>query len=106
MLVRITGPSVEPVTLDDIKTRFDIDYDNHDEFLTNSIRAARLWVENRTGRALVEQTWEYRMADFEAEMGIPMRPVMSVTSVKYVDEDSDEQTVDGADYFFVDGGAE
>lgn len=104
MLVRITGPSVEPVTLDDIKTRFDIDYDDHDEFLAASIAAARRWVENRTGRALVEQVWEYRLDDFDAAIAIPMRPVSGVTTVKYIDDDGDEQTVAGADYIFVDGG--
>jgi uncharacterized phiE125 gp8 family phage protein len=104
MLIRITGPSVEPVTRDEVKTRFDIDYDDHDDFLDSAIAAARRWIENRTGRVLIEQTWEYRLEDFEAELAIPMLPIMSITSVKYIDEDGDEQTVDGADYFFVDGG--
>lgn len=104
MLIQIEAPDSEPVTLDEIKTREGIDYDNHDAFIRNSISAARRWVEGRTGRVLVEQTWEYRLADFVSALAIPMRPIIGVTSITYIDEDGDEQTVADADYFFVDGG--
>lgn len=104
MLVMVTAPSAEPVTLAEIKTRLGVDYDDHDAFLTAAIKAARMWVEKRCGRALISQTWEYRTEEFEDRMELPLRPVIELTSVKYVDEDGDEQTLDAEDYIFIDAG--
>lgn len=104
MLILITKPSVEPVTLAEIKTRFDIDYDDHNSFLTNAIAAARSWVERRTGRALVQQTWELRQDCFEAQIELPKRPTRSIESVSYIDDDGDTVTLDAEDYIFIDGG--
>lgn len=104
MLILVTAPSVEPVTLAEVKTRFGIDYNDHDTFLTDAIAAARSWVERRTGRALVQQTWELRQDEFEAQIELPKRPTRSVSSVSYVDSEGDTHALDAEDYIFIDGG--
>lgn len=103
MLTRISGPSVEPVTLDEIKTILEIDYDEHDASIEAMISAAREKLERRCGRSFVDQTWEYRTDAFESRLEMPLRPVLEIVSVKYIDEDGDEQEVDGSEYISVIG---
>jgi uncharacterized phiE125 gp8 family phage protein len=69
-----------------------------DPLLAMLITAARRIAERDTGRALITQTWELVLDAFCREIEIDMLPVPSITSVKYVDEDGDLQTMDSADY--------
>lgn len=104
MLVPIEPPDTDPVTLAEIKTRFDIDYDDHDTFLRSAIKAATAWVENRTARALIEQTWELRIEEFEDRIEIPKRPTLDIVSITYIDASGDEREIEEEDYLFIDGG--
>jgi uncharacterized phiE125 gp8 family phage protein len=46
----------------------------------------------------VQQTWRQDYDDFRSCLRLPLFPVLSITSVKYVDTDGVEQTVDSANY--------
>jgi len=65
------------------------------------IKAAREFCENFQNRAFVNQTWELWLDGFpsEAEIEIPLPPLVSVTSVKYYDTGNTEATFDSANYF-------
>ncbi len=58
-LERVTGPEIEPVTLAEMKRhlRCYSDLTTEDDDITALIVAAREWVEDYTGRALIDQAW-------------------------------------------------
>lgn len=58
-LERVTGPEIEPITLAEMKRslRMFASVTTEDADVTNLIVAAREWVEDYTGRALVDQSW-------------------------------------------------
>lgn len=95
----ITAPTEEPVTLTQAKLQCRVDGSDEDALLTLIISAARRSAEIRTGRALVTQTWELALDAFPASaIELPMPPVQSITSIKYLDAAGVEQTLSGASY--------
>jgi uncharacterized phiE125 gp8 family phage protein len=66
------------------------------------IKAARIQAENYTLHALVTQTLELVLDAFPTGgIELPMPPLQSVTSIKYIDDDGVEQTL-GASLYSVD----
>jgi uncharacterized phiE125 gp8 family phage protein len=97
----ITGPATEPVTLANVREQLGINNvseTSSDAVITRRIIEARQWVEGFIRRALISQTLEIRMDCFEECIKLPHPPVISVTSVKYIDTDGTEQTVSSSDY--------
>jgi len=83
---RTSSPPAEPVTLDEIKDHLRMqDINNFDSQLLGLITASREWIEDCTGRALVQQTWKYYLQDWPSgdEFELPYSPLQSVTSIKY-----------------------
>jgi uncharacterized phiE125 gp8 family phage protein len=96
----ITPVAYEPVSLGEIKLSLRIDDDDSDTVLaTYYIPAARDWVERRVQTKFATQTWEMTLDEFpDGNIAIPFGPVMSITSIKYDDEDLVEQTLDASEY--------
>lgn len=95
----ITAPSVEPVTLAEAKTHLRVDDIDEDALITALISASRTYCEQWTARAFITQTWELVLDAFPVnEMGIPLPPLQSVTSIKYDDGGGAEQTVAPSEY--------
>lgn len=88
-----TAPTTEPVTLAEAKLHLKVDSDTTDDnLITALITAAREIVENYTGRALINQTWEACFEEFPDEEDaddnyVPLRPgpLSSISSVVYLD---------------------
>src|SRR3972149_4750261 len=99
-LVLITPPAQEPVALDEARAPLRVDGAEEDTLIEAFIGAAREWTEGFTRRALVEQTWELVLDAFPAggEIEIPRPPLISVTSLKYKDQDGAESTFPAASY--------
>lgn len=98
----ITAPTEEPVTLAEAKLQCRVDGTDEDALLTALIKAARELAENQTGRALCTQTWELALDAFPAaEIELPLPPVQSITSIKYLDASAVEQTL-SADVYALD----
>src|SRR5690606_32364342 len=57
------------------------------------IPVAREAAESYTERALATATYELRMDDFDSSIALPVAPVQSIESIKYIDSDGVEQTV-------------
>jgi uncharacterized phiE125 gp8 family phage protein len=96
MIVRsrlITPPGVEPVTVIEAKQQAVIEHAEHDTMVERLIAAARQEAEQRTGRALITQTW--RQGQPAQGDTVPLRrwPLLEVLSVT-----DDEGTLDPADY--------
>lgn len=97
-----TGPTIEPLTLDELKTRLRVTTCNFDAELTDLLKAARTTVENETYRRLITQTVEMHLQDFPGMYGdieIRLAPIQSITHVKYYDQDDTLQTVAAANYY-------
>ncbi len=66
-----------------------------DPYLISLRQSAREYVESFCRRALLTQTWDYKLDAFPPDgcaIELPLSPVSSVTSVSYVDTNGDSQT--------------
>lgn len=104
-LDRVTAPAEVPVTLAAAKKHLRYLATDQDDLILALVHAATQHLEGRhgiLGRALVTQTWEARIDAFPCRAGgrieLPMPPLQSVTSVKYLDDAGVEQTVPAGDY--------
>ena len=78
-------PSVEPVSLSEVKAILRIDSTDEDSLLTSLIETARLQCEQYTKRAFITQTWEiyqdgYDGADYIELMNLPIISIISLTT--------------------------
>lgn len=81
----VTAPTVEPLSLEEVKVHLRVDGNDHDTYINTLIVAARKHVENLTRRRLVQQTWDYTLPRFpNGEIELPIMPVSSITSVTYI----------------------
>lgn len=94
----ITPASTYPVTLAEAKLHCRIDTAADDALVTALITAATEMAEQRTGRALLEQTWELTLDAFPSAFELTRVPVQTITSVKYYDSSAVQQTIDPSAY--------
>lgn len=95
----VTAPVVLPLGLQEAKDHLRVDLADDDALIEQLIIAAREMAESFTERALITQTIDYVRDAFPTwGMTLPRAPLQSVTSVKYIDTDGVEQTIDAADY--------
>jgi uncharacterized phiE125 gp8 family phage protein len=99
-LYSVTPATVEPVSIEEAKMHCRVDSEDEDLFVRDTlIPSARQWAETLTGRAFVTQTWELRLSWFpEYAIELPKPPLVSVTSVKYLDLAGVEQTWAASNY--------
>jgi uncharacterized phiE125 gp8 family phage protein len=100
-LTLVTGPSVEPLTLQEAKDHVRQDIAADDALITEAIKAARRYVENATGKALISQAWRLQRDTFPSYSGairLHRAPLIAVQSLKYYDEAEIEQTLSSSDY--------
>jgi uncharacterized phiE125 gp8 family phage protein len=100
MLKVITAPD-EIITVAEVEEFARAEFGSSEEALIESlITAARQWCEEYLGRAIGVQTLELREAGFPINNGpLVLRcPLISVTSLKYLDSENVETTMDAADY--------
>jgi uncharacterized phiE125 gp8 family phage protein len=55
--ILLSGPAVEPVTLDEAKAYLRVEHDDDDDVIAALIAGARVHVEAQTRRALITQSW-------------------------------------------------
>ena len=92
-LALVTAPATEPVTIGEVKNHCRIDITEDDALLQNDIVVARERVEVEIRRALLTQTWDWRIDRFPVTFDVPRAPLQSVTSIKYIDTGEVEQTL-------------
>jgi uncharacterized phiE125 gp8 family phage protein len=120
----ITPPAAEPVTLAQAKLYLRVDFDDDDTLITALITAAREYCEKYTGRAFFNQAW-VRTLDFfplygrveasrnpserntwpygtwywnKVTIQLPFPRTVSVTSITYLDNDANQQTLPSSSY--------
>lgn len=95
----IDPPSMEPVTVAELKEQLRQDHDYEDALIAAKISAARRHVENLTGLVLAQATFEVALDRFPAaEIAIPKTPLVSVESVAYTAPGGAELTVNPSLY--------
>jgi uncharacterized phiE125 gp8 family phage protein len=98
-----TGPSKEPIAVDEAKQVIGLsdDQQQFDGLLLRLIKAATMKFENETNMRLMEQTWYQYEKDWPIKrdyIEIRYPPLSSVTSVKYTDSNGDQQTWTNTNY--------
>lgn len=96
-LTLVTPPTVEPLSLAEAKTHCRIPTEVADEngLITDLIVAARQYVESFTRRALLNQTWDWKLDAFpagECPLVLPIANASAITSVTYTATDGTSTT--------------
>lgn len=96
----ISGPAADMPTLEDMKTRLRISGTVHDDMIRSYISAARYYVESTAGRALSSQTIQEVFDSWPCccEIELALCPLVSVSSIKYYDDNGAQQTFSAANY--------
>ena len=105
-LNQISAPSGAPITLTEAKAHLRVDHSHDDTLIGALINAATQHLDGRRGylgRCLLSQGWEYRVHAFPqcGVIELPLPPLHSVGSVKYIDDAGAEQTL-ATDQYVVD----
>jgi uncharacterized phiE125 gp8 family phage protein len=101
MLISVTGPADEPVTLEAVKAHLAVDADDFDDQIAGYIASVRAYLDGRDGilgRAIIAQTWDLKLRCFPAVIELPLPPLQSVTSITYIDANGDTQTLSPSGY--------
>jgi uncharacterized phiE125 gp8 family phage protein len=104
-MLKIIIPAQELISVDDVAEFVRAEFSESEEALIESlILAARQWCEEYLGRSIGVQTIELRLAGFpNNNKPIVLRsPIIEVNSVKYLDTNGTEQTLDTDDYLVSD----
>lgn len=91
----VTAPAGDPVSVGEAKNqcRIEDDITDDDAHIRRLIVAATNEVEELTKRALISRTIDVVYDWFPEAMEIPLAPLASIGSVKYIDPDGAEQTL-------------
>lgn len=103
----LAGPAEEPVTLGRAKAWLRVDGDDEDALIGTLITAARLHLENTTGRALVSQAWRLVLDKWPAggEVRLPVAPLIELTAIRAFDEDGDDHAIPLAQFLTAGNGS-
>lgn len=76
---QLSQPSIEPVSLDEMKTYLKLDHDHDDLMLSAFLIAARVHLENATNRHFITQTWRLELTiPCGTSIELPLQPVQRV----------------------------
>lgn len=98
--VVITPRTDYPLTLDGVKDFLQETENDNDALINLLIGSATDWVEQRTSRCLMTTDFEQRLQCWPRSNIVKIRwnPVQTVASVKYVDANEVEQTINSTNY--------
>lgn len=104
----VTGPTFDPLTLAEVKDHLRVDESEEDGLIAGYILAARRFAEGDTRRVFATQTldytldWNWSVVSLDGwcsqQIDLPVSPVQSVTSVKYIDAGGSLQTLSPTQY--------
>ena len=98
--ILLTPPALEPVSLADAKHFLRVEHDDDDDVISALIAAARVHVEVKTRRALIDQTWRLTRDVWPASRRLPIVPVplQEVTAIRVFDADGVPHALDVDDF--------
>lgn len=99
----VTQPTVEPVTLAEmkqyLKIPLDIEDEQEDDDIESLITSAREAAEKHCKRAFITQQWDMILDEFEAEMEIPLGKLQTIDEIYSRDLEYVESEVASTAYF-------
>jgi uncharacterized phiE125 gp8 family phage protein len=103
MNIVVAGPTVEPLTLEEVRGFRRVLGTDEDALLSLQISAARQMCEQRTQRTMIETTRAlildgFPSTDSSKAIRLAFPPIQRVDSIHYVDPDGAEQLLDPALY--------
>lgn len=95
-----TAPAAEPVTTAEAKAHLRVTSSADDTYIDTLVKVARRRIEERTGRALINQTWYLYLDEFPDcdRIRLPKAPLTAITSLKYKDTTGAETTWSSSNY--------
>ena len=104
-LVRTADAAAEIMSVAEAKSHLRVDGPDEETYIGTLVGAARQLVEEQTSRATTNQTWVMKLDQFPAcdEIRLPRPPLVSVTSVAYVDGNGSPQTWASSNYVVATG---
>lgn len=94
----VTAPLTKAVSLAEAKTHLRVLDTSEDTYIQGIIDAAQEIAESYTNRAFISSTWSYTLDEFPGYIRIMKSSVTAINSVKYIDGDGVEQTLDPTKY--------
>lgn len=102
--ILLTGPALEPVSLDEAKAWLRLDASDEDQLLSALIVSARMTLEAYTRRFFVTQSWRMILDAWPAPtmrrktLIVPFAPFQSVAAIRIYDGAGVAQTLDAESY--------
>jgi len=96
----LTAPTVQPVTLADVKLNAVIEHNDDDVLVDSYIEAATKYIEAMTELSLVRRKLRMYFNSFCDEFELTGGPVQVIDQIQYVDIDGVTQTVSASDYTY------
>lgn len=98
----LTGPSAEPLSVDEVKAHLRVDAPDDDALINALITAVRQYCEQITARSLVAQKWSFVMDSFYSQdsqvVYLEKGPITAIDSITYTDMGGVTQTMPATDY--------
>lgn len=89
-----------PIELDDIKLFLKVDYDDEDDIITRSFKTAIKQCELLIGQSIIDKTYKYSFYnEIKQSVNLLYGPVDSVESIKYINTNNEETTINSDSYF-------
>jgi uncharacterized phiE125 gp8 family phage protein len=104
-LQRLSGPALEPVSLDEAKLYLRVDTNADDDAIAAMIASARTLFERETDRALLDQDWDFILdrwpepgCDGRRVIDLPLGPVSAISEITVSDGAGGATDVPSSDY--------
>jgi len=98
-VVRVTSaPTTHPITLDEAKAHLRVVSSDEDDYIDSLIAAAHDYIASQQRRALCETTYSLTCDYWPVIFELPNPPVVSVSSISYVDLNGATQTLAASQY--------
>ncbi len=94
----ITPSTLEVVTLSEAKAHLKVTSDDEDTLIDTYLKAAIQRVENYRQAPIMSSEWELYSPTFAYNVNLQKHPVSAINSVKYYDENNDQQTINASNY--------
>jgi uncharacterized phiE125 gp8 family phage protein len=96
--ILLTGPSIEPLSLDEAKAFLRLDHDDDDDVVAALIAGARVHVEAQTRRAFITQSWRLVRDRWPGDGCIEVRPapLHALSAARIYRSDGSTQSIDPA----------
>jgi uncharacterized phiE125 gp8 family phage protein len=86
-------PATEPISLIETKAHLRVDFADENDYIDTLIATARGMCETYCNRVFITQTWRQNEDRWSNPIKLKVNPVVSLTSLKYYDENESQQTL-------------